>query len=595
MNNNSAENREKPEEPGSNMPSTLVEPDAEIQESSLTDETTSGAEEIPSQLSDDDHVAPLADPSKLEDRIPAQFRTTKAFAFWTIGFSILYVLMSYQPLWHTDIWGHVAYGHVILETGTIPATEPFMPLAEGVRLIDTSWLSQIILAALEGSFSTAGLQFFYAFSVTACCLLIAGITVRLTGNQWFAITSLCLFTIMVWKAAFVIRPQLAGMVCFLMLIAATPPWKHSTLSLPSRFQWFLVPGIMCLWANLHGSFPVGLLYLGGLFAGRSVDKIVRTGNWAAVINDESLVRSFLVLQLSAVAVLLNPYGLALYVQVLTFGQNPNLADLTEWNTMTIEMYHGKVAAAMAVLLAVVYRWSPRRVSSSELLLLVGFGLLAVVTRRMLIWLAPVAALAFSVHGHAIWKRFLARRLTSNDIPESDPEERRGIWTACATGSVWCAFAYAPIGLMLLHGAGTPEQQAKRYVRSLGKGTPVAATEYLNTMKPRGLVFNSYEWGDYLLHAGPTDIQLFTTSHAHLVPPDVWNDYLRIARVGSNWNDRLDRYGIDTVIVDKPRRKSLIGKLKDSDDWKVAYEDRQAAILVRKDPIGVQKTEKAMNQ
>src|SRR5579872_1425904 len=33
---------------------------------------------------------------------------------------------SRQPLYHTDLWGHLAYGRLIWETGALPKTEPFM-------------------------------------------------------------------------------------------------------------------------------------------------------------------------------------------------------------------------------------------------------------------------------------------------------------------------------------------------------------------------------------------------------------------------------------------------------------------------------------
>lgn len=531
---------------------------------------------------------PLADVSKLEDRIPPQFRTSKAFAFWAIGIGILYVALSYQPLWHTDIWGHVAYGNLILESGSIPLTEPFMPLAEGVRLVDTAWLSQVVLSLLDVNFGTAGLQFFFSFTITLSCVLLARTGFRSTHNHFFTVGALLVFAALQWKSLSIVRPQLAGTVCFFGLIAIVSPWKKSRSLLNSRWLWFAVPALMAVWANLHGSFAVGLLYLVALVVGFAADKLIRTGHWKGVLRDRNVQKLFLVLQLAAVAILLNPYGLTLYSEVLAFGNNPNLQDLVEWDPLTLQTYHGKAAAAVALILVAVYRWSPRRISGAEVLILSGLGYAALSSSRMLAWWAPVAAIAFCVHGNAAWKRWTSRRIAYFD-DAAEVEEPRGIWTACAFGAIWCAFAYAPIGMLLLHGEGSEEQQQRRFARSVSAPTPIAATEYLNQMKPQGLVFNSYEWGDYLLYAGPENIQLYTTSHAHLVPREVWSDYMRIARGDSNWDMRLDRYGVNTVIVDQPRRKSLIGKLHNSEDWRLEYEDRLAAIFVRVHPVGVPQT------
>ena len=46
----------------------------------------------------------------------------------------LFVFLSHRPLWHTDLWGHLAYGRWMWEHGALPATEPFMPLAREVPI-----------------------------------------------------------------------------------------------------------------------------------------------------------------------------------------------------------------------------------------------------------------------------------------------------------------------------------------------------------------------------------------------------------------------------------------------------------------------------
>ncbi len=77
-------------------------------------------------------------------RFAALLRTTPAFPLLALPIGLAFLALSSLPLWHTDLWGHLAYGRFIWQAGSIPATEPFMPLSRGVELVDTAWLSQVI-------------------------------------------------------------------------------------------------------------------------------------------------------------------------------------------------------------------------------------------------------------------------------------------------------------------------------------------------------------------------------------------------------------------------------------------------------------------
>ena len=86
--------------------------------------------------------------------------------------------------------------------------------------------------------------------------------------------------------------------------------------------------------------------------------------------------------------------------------------------------------------------------------------------------------------------------------------------------------------------------------------------WLRDHPPAGLVFNVFEWGDYLLWAGPPDVKVFVTSQAHLVPRDIWRDYLSVINQSSGWNEVFDRYGVQTLLLDKADRGSLIYNLRE---------------------------------
>jgi hypothetical protein len=52
-----------------------------------------------------------------------------------LWFATLYIYLSFIPLFHSDIWGHVFYGKWILQHAALPQDDPVMPLAEGMRIV----------------------------------------------------------------------------------------------------------------------------------------------------------------------------------------------------------------------------------------------------------------------------------------------------------------------------------------------------------------------------------------------------------------------------------------------------------------------------
>lgn len=508
------------------------------------------------------------DLSVLEDRAPDWAKLSRNTALLTLCGCTLFVVLSYLPLWFTDIWGHISYGRWIVQHGALPQTEPLLPLCQGVPFIDTAWLSQVLSHLAVRSYGPAALQFYYAAAISFCAALLGGAVLRRSGSLFWSLAAIASFGVIDYQQLIVVRPQLAGLAAFVTtLVLLTSTWRTA--------YWVALPVLFAAWANLHGSFPMGLLLIACFALGRAADLLRRTGQWRAVWRDATFRRHGLLLELCAAAVLINPYGLLVYLETFKIAGNPNLQDLIEWEPLTLRMKQGPPAAIALLALGIVFRFTPRRITTAEVLALTVFGLGACWSSRIVIWWGPLAALTLAVHGAAI---------TRKRFPPAAPR-RSGLWTVATIGLVWIAFAYTPFGVRVIHGSPkTEEEAARRWRRALATRTPIDATHYLHANPPRGLVFNTYEWGDYLLFAGPRDLQCFVASHAHLVPREVWVDYLRIAAAAPDARNKLDRYGVNTVVVDKHGRADLIRLLRESDAWQLNYEDPLAAIFVRKQPI-----------
>jgi hypothetical protein len=497
-------------------------------------------------------------------------RTWEPFRLSPAAFGIIVLLglfhlfLSRRPLWHTDLWGHLAYGRLIIEDHGLPRTEPLMFLSKGVQFVDLPWLSQVLGYAVFRWEGIPALQFLYAASITACLGLLACRAAQRTGLIWPA-ALVAVACVSLELQQLVIRPQLAGLLCFVLLFV------YLTRTQLGWERWIVVPLLFAAWANLHGSFVVGLAMLAAFAAGRGADVLRRTANLPAVWRDGEFRNLLILILPAALAVLLSPAGWTIYRDVWETASNPNLADLVEWRPLDIQMRQGQVAAAAVLGLMILYRLTPRRISGVEFLLLMGLGVAALRTSRMIVWWAPVAAYYLAIHAAATWRRY--RRGRSTARVAAGRSASRG-WALAAAVTVAGIAACTPLGIVLLTGSRTDPRE------SLSAETPLGATDYLNAHPPQGQIFNVYEWGDYLLWAGPKNLRVFVASHAHLVPTDVWQDYMHVINLHSGWETILDRYSVNTIVLDPERQDDLVQSLRTSDAWSLAYEDDRSVIFSR---------------
>ncbi len=482
---------------------------------------------------------------------------------------LFHLFLSHRPLWHTDLWGHLAYGRVIVANRSLPATEPLMPLSRGIPFNDLAWLSEVLGYLAFQWKGAAAIQFVYATSIVTCLGLLAYRTVRQSGTIWAALLAIAACTWLEWQQFLIVRPQLAGLVCFICLLVTL------TRKSIGGASFLIIPALFALWANLHGSFLIGFVLIAAFAVGRAID-LARKKATGIVWRDPRFRRLLLLFGLALLGTFLNPYGWEIFRTAWETAWSPNFADLVEWRPLTLKMRQGQAAAVVAVALIAAYWLTPRRISAAEVILLLGLAVAMLRGSRMIVWWAPLAAYFLAINGAAIWKRF--RHQPSRKQSHSASEIRLG-WTLAGILTLCVVAVCSPLGQSIVLGKDSSPRE------SFSAETPVDATAYLKTHPPQGQLFNTYEWGDYLLWAGPKGIKVFVASHAHLVPRDVWLDYLRVISLQTGWERILDKYRTEIAVLDSVQHGDLVDSLRDSKDWSLEYEDDHSAIFVRRYGLG----------
>ena len=511
----------------------------------------------------------LPDASALEDKTPEWFRMSGSSLLLTVTIGLIFLKLAFQPLWHTDLWDHINYGRHILATGSVSQTEPLLELNKGVTMVNFPWLVQLGMAWTYQHSGLAALQFAAALCVALMMGLVTWRASARGGSVYAGLLAIAVFYMLNRFQFMVVRPQIVGLLFYVLTVTWTLSKHRHT-----RLSWIGMPLMFALWANCHGSFSIGLTLMALTGAGRFLDVWYRSRSLRMAFLDRQFDRTFLLTQLCATAVLLNPAGLAIYHEVLQISGNPNISSMFEWAPLTLRSIQGQWAAGMTLLLIVITRLSPRRIRLSEALPLITMGLLALWSSRMINWWAPLMGIAIGVHGVAAARSLLHKHR------RTEPVVGRGLWTVINLGMCWLFFAFTHFGVQTVHGRTVDP------ARLVSEQTPVHLVDYLNSRNdwPEGIAMVPADWAGFVMNAGPASIHPMVNLHVHLIPQEVWEDYERLTHGPGDWDAILDQYGINLVIVDKNEQPRLLRKLGESEDWIPRYNDHQAVVFTRKQPI-----------
>ena len=532
---------------------------------------------------------------KLEPILSQQWALGYANVAETAYFALFFMYLSFQPLYHTDLWGHVAYGNWIIQHRSLPTEDPFVGYARGVPVIASAWLGQVILAGTQRVGGPEWISHLYTIVVWLSYVLLAGAFYWKSRQLGTAMLGMGLAFFLVWSRHATVRPQMFGTFSFVLLIGVfawldrrrddaeltgvpeTSSWAGEILLSVFVFSTFL------FWANTHGSFLVGIVMLACQAAGRFMEVTWKTRDVVQVLSDRRLHRWLLLTELSVVASLINPYGMDQLLNALEFSKNPNLPDIMEWKKLEFFMPEGVQMCLSWLLMLVLFRFSKQPVRPAEILMLAVLIYTTLANVRMIGWYGFIFAYAMLPHLAEMSRRGMSWIHNQPGLISDEwwlrLQKRSHLISVFCLLVAWYGFALSHLATPLLGG------ERRKPERLHSAETPRGVTAFLRWHPPQGQIFNPQWWGDWLAWDGPPGLKLFMTTNAvHLAPHRYWKDYMGLSSGSAGWQQQINKYNVETFVIHKSDQATMDVEVRNLKDWRLVYEDDLAVIVTRDESL-----------
>ncbi len=432
-----------------------------------------------------------------------------------------------------DTFWHRAAGVWMLDHHRVMTHDVFSYTVLGQRWITPEWGYDVVLAQSVRSFGPVAFWLLSAGLAVVSVLAVA-LRSRLVGAGWTWTGLLCVEAGAAITLFLDDRPQMVSYFFFALLLLVL------TLARRRRGWLWPVPVLFVLWANLHGSFPLGL----ALLALEVVASLV-PARWGRLSVRAALptTAAAVTLVASGLATLVNPFGPGVYSSALGITFNQDVRRLiAEWQSPD---FHDPATLAVIVLpVAVTVAFlalSTRELPAVE----------SVLAAFLLV--SSLDAVRFIPYFAIAWCALAA------SCPPLEHENLR------PSLLVWPLVVV--LGLSFLHGPYYPAAQPAPSV-------PVRAVAYLE--HHRGRIFSTYLWNDYLDWVGRP---VFVDGRTELYTDNgVLSQYLAVEGLTTDPDPILAAHDVRYVLW--PPGTALSIYLEHDPHWRLVWHSNSAVVLRR---------------
>jgi hypothetical protein len=295
---------------------------------------------------------------------------------------------------------------------------------------------------------------------------------------------------------------------------------------------YVLPFLMALWVNLHGSFVMGfillLVYIAGNFLKAHFGKEERRD----ASHRAKILISFLFLCL--VASLLNPQGYKILFSPLQLAANTIVVErAVEW--LSPNFHRLLIYEFMLLLMILVLGTSMKRLNAIEAILLLMFTHMSLFSARFIALYAIIVSPIIAKRVDRIIEELRGKGLVEEIVSASDnmaAVDSRTKW------HLWSIVAVAAVVVMCFSG--------KLSYRFDETKMPVNAVQFLKKDKIEGRVFNNDGFGSYIIYEAWPEYEVFYDGR-DMYGKERTEEYLKVADVERGWKDVLKKYDITWII------------------------------------------------
>ncbi|WP_290586925.1 hypothetical protein [Alicyclobacillus sp.] len=468
-----------------------------------------------------------------------------ALWMWLVGFAV-YQMHPYND---PDTPWHLGAGRYILQQHVVPTTDPFSWSAHGQPWVTQEWLFEVVFAWLADHLGFKGPWLLQTGIHTVTVLVLYRLCTRVSGGHRVMAALAAIAATLVPLIFWTMRPQMVSYMMFAVFLWLLQRVRDGS----TRLLW-LVPPLMWVWANAHGSSSIGIAMLLLEFllsflppVGRFTGFLLpRGGRWKLLL---AALGGFC-------AGLVNPNGIRAYTYALLSTNALMTDNIMEWHSPNFHMESFKYGLLPFLIVCfLVLLGRSRTIPWRETLYFGGCFAVALVYQRFIPYLC-IAAAPLMARMLGDWLRSLLR-----------PSR----WLRAFNGVVMAGtLLYLLWFLPDVRGDVDQHMDAGAY--------PVAAVNWMLSHGIHGKLVNGYEYGGYLIYRGiPTFIDGRTDIY---LQNSIFSDYLAIRNVWWNCPDLLKQYGFQVALF--PSGFPVVTYLEHDPEWHVEFRGGGAELLVRND-------------
>lgn len=238
--------------------------------------------------------------------------------------------------------------------------------------------------------------------------------------------------------------------------------------------------------------------------------------------------------------------------------------IQEWQSPNFHLLHVQPFAWLLLLTFGAVGASRKRLALTDFLLLSGFAFMGLLAGRNVALFALAAPIVLTRHTapllSALGRKFNYRGIAATGAAKENTRYLN-----------WVLLLLVTLAVVIKSLSVMPESVNEAAFR---QGLPIEAVEYLRKTKPQGRLFNTYNWGGYLLWALP-DYPVFIDGRTDLYSDEVVGDWLQVMRAESGWQDILSNYDVNLILIENG---AMLDRILETDpSWVLIYEDILAVI------------------